>query len=141
MSPHIEEDFIIGHDDTPDYNLDHTQYSHEQHSFDHFSPPHSQFTVQDTPTYNDEQINEDVSNEDDDFLNNFIQHNMNSFSKYQETLQPQPQAPAPAAAPVSQVSLAPAAAAAAEEDSDDTDPTLREFTLLVSKLLFHLSQM
>ena len=137
------DQFIYGHDDEPDFNDDHTDSFSSERFTDVFN---SQFSngYAESPQ-NENQANSYIpesTNENDGFLNSFIESNMNNFSKYEEALpqaeaqsQPQPQ-------PQSSSKTKQTSSSQGEDTSSaGSEPSLREFTLLVSKLLFHLSQM
>ena len=136
------DQFIYGHDDEPDFNDDHTDSFSSERFTDVFNSQFSNGYV-DSPQ-NENQANSYIpesANENDGFLNSFIESNMNSFSKYEEALpqaeaqsQPQPQ-------PQSSSKTKQTSSSQEEDTSAGSEPSLREFTLLVSKLLFHLSQM
>ena len=132
------DQFIYGHDDEPDFNDDHTS----SFSSDRFSEEfNAQFSNGFESPRNENSENSYVSdsaNEHDGFLNSFIANNMNNFSQYEEPL-PQPQAQTQPVPPPQSSSGQVVTEQSSEGDTGE--PSLREFTLLVSKLLFHLSQM
>ena len=148
--------FIYGHDDEPDYNDDHTAaFSGDlkpRFAAADFSSQFSEGGFQAPGSYSSPQQQQQEASyspdtgsgpavvDSDGFLDQFIQNNMKSFAQYQEAHQ----APAPAPAQA-QAAPAPEEAPLATEQEESSgggeEPSLREFTLLVSKLLFHLSQM
>ena len=124
----VGDKFILGHDDEPDYNDDHTQneYPPQFSPFQYNEPKSSQFS-QDSKEQ-DQLISNDV------FMKAFL---ANKFSQYEETVQQKDNqengAEEKGELKTEQKS---------EEISENVlEPNLREFTLLISKLLFHLSQM
>ena len=137
------DQFIYGHDDEPDFNDDHTDSFSSERFTDEFN---SQFSnsFNDSPNNDENMQNSYIPesvNENDGFLDSFIENNMNSFSKYEEAL-PQAQAQSQAQQPQSSPDQASSELTTSQGQDDSAgEPSLREFTLLVSKLLFHLSQM
>ena len=137
------DQFIYGHDDEPDFNDDHTDSFSSERFTDEFN---SQFSNGFDESSNSENLQSsyipESVNINDGFLNSFIENNMNSFSKYEEAL-PQAEAQSQVQQPQSSsgqpVQSEPSPSS--QEQDDSSEPSLREFTLLVSKLLFHLSQM
>ena len=138
------DQFIYGHDDEPDFNDDHTDSFSSERFPDEFNSQFSNGFDESSHNENPQSsyIPESVNNINDGFLNSFIENNMNSFSKYEEALpqaQAQSQAQQPQSSPGQPVQSEPSPSSQGQDDS--SEPSLREFTLLVSKLLFHLSQM
>ena len=143
--------FIYGHDDEPDYNDDHTAaFSGDlkpRFAAGDFSSQFSEGGFQAPGSYSSPQQQEASYSPDtgsgpavvdsDGFLDQFIQNNMSSFAQYQEAHQAP--APAPAQAAPEEQPLATEQEEASSGGGEE--PSLRGFTLLVSKLLFHLSQM
>jgi len=134
------DQFIYGHDDEPDFNDDHTDSFSSERFTDVFNLQFSNGYAE--SPQNENQANSYIpesANENDGFLNSFIESNLNNFSKYEEAL---PQAEAQAQPQPQSSSKTKQSSSSQEEDtSAGSEPSLREFTLLVSKLLFHLSQM
>ena len=125
----VGDKFILGHDDEPDYNDDHTQddYPSQFSPFQYNEPKSSQF-VQDS-----QEQDPIISN--DAFMKAFL---ANKFSKYEETVQQKGNQETDQAEEKEELKTEPKS----EEISENVlEPNLREFTLLISKLLFHLSQM
>ena len=135
-----KNDFIIGHDDEPDYNDDHTgNFKQFNSNFDNFPSFNSQGGYNSFDQREPETIQEQYSpveqDQEDRFLDSFIQNNMNTFSQYGDNIQPTEEIR-------QEVQPKPIQNNVAKEESESlNEPSLREFTLLVSKLLFHLSQM
>ena len=124
----VGDKFILGHDDEPDYNDDHTQndYSPQFSPFQYNEnePKSSQFSTEQDPI---------IPN--DAFMKAFL---ANKFSQYEETVQQKDNQENDQAEGKEELKT--------EQKSEGIsetvlEPNLREFTLLISKLLFHLSQM
>ena len=134
-------DFIIGHDDEPDYNDDHTgNFKQFNSNFDDFPSFNSQggysYDQREPADTIQEQYSPVEQEQGDRFLDSFIQNNMNTYSQYEENIQPTEDIRQEVQPKPSQNNNI------VKEDSESlNEPSLREFTLLVSKLLFHLSQM
>ena len=137
------DQFIYGHDDEPDFNDDHTDSFSSEQFTDVFNSQFSNGYVE--SPQNENQASSYIpesANENDGFLNSFIESNMNSFSKYEEVLpQAQGQSQVQPPQPQSSSKTEQSSSSQGEDTSGGSQPSLREFTLLVSKLLFHLSQM
>ena len=143
----IHDQFIYGHDDEPDYNDDvsGSHFNNDYHS--RFSSEFSSYNGEEQFNYQPSQQEEEAQNLNDesDFLNSFITNNMNSFAaekhqqqQHQQQSQLTTSNKNQGSSPNSETSQNVETPAGAE---DQSEPSLREFTLLVSKLLFHLSQM
>ena len=122
----VGDKFILGHDDEPDYNDDHTQndYPPQFSPFQYDEPKSSQFSKEQDPI---------IPN--DAFMKAFL---ANKFSQYEETLQQKDNQENDQPEEREELKT--------EQKSEGIsetvlEPNLREFTLLISKLLFHLSQM
>ena len=116
FNQNIGEKFILGHDDEPDFNDDHTQNEYPpQFSAFHYKQNESQ----------------DHKGPKDAFMKAFLANN--KFSKFEEKIPNQEEVKDKAELQTEETPE-PSSEAALE-------PSLREFTLLISKLLFHLSQM
>eukprot|EP00090_Calanus_glacialis_P013936 TRINITY_DN22567_c0_g1_i1.p1 TRINITY_DN22567_c0_g1~~TRINITY_DN22567_c0_g1_i1.p1 ORF type:complete len:167 (+),score=52.04 TRINITY_DN22567_c0_g1_i1:49-501(+) len=114
FSSQFHDKFIYGHDDEPDYNDDHTsnQFGHDfQQEYNNRTP----YKLQGKP----EEENKPAITE------KFIDENLqgNNFGNFED---------GKATEGVSKN---------AEDEQKEENPSLREFTLIISKLLFHLSQM
>ena len=145
----IHDQFIYGHDDEPDYNDDVTgsnfnnDYHHSQ-----FSNEFSSYNGEEPFNYQNPSLQEEDTknlNEGSDFLNSFISNNMNSFGAEHQQHQQQSQVSSSNKNQGGSSSNKDSSIEGNDESSveaeDQSEPSLREFTLLVSKLLFHLSQM
>ena len=110
----FHDKFIYGHDDEPDYNDDHTSYQ--------FGQDYEQEYQKRTPYKQQEQSEEENKPAmTEKFIDDKTQgSNFGNFDvdKANDEVTEN-----------------------AEEEEKDQDPSLREFTLIISKLLFHLSQM
>ena len=111
-----QDSFIYGHDDEPDYNEDHTKFDHFSNNFDNFYfeniPPH--------------QRQHQQHSEHDSIKHVIIEENKLS----------------PSTLNVEQPPVRELVTENSTNNSEDSfQPSLKEVTLLVSKLLFHLSQM
>ena len=123
----VGDKFILGHDDEPDYNDDHTQndYPPQFSPFQYEEPKSSQFAKKE----------QDPIIPNDAFMKAFL---ANKFSQYEETIQQKSEQKNDQAEEKEELKT--------EQKSEGIsetvlEPNLREFTLLISKLLFHLSQM
>ena len=113
FSHNVGDKFIMGHADQPDFNEDHTQ--------DHYPQQFSPFQ------YKQNQA-QDQTREKDAFLEAFL-----ASTKFKESSQGQVE--------VGEKEKLKTEEPAGAVSETVLEPNLREFTLLISKLLFHLSQM
>ena len=114
FSNQFQDKFIYGHDDEPDYNDDHTSFQFGN-DFPHEYNNRTPYKQQEKP----EEENKPAVTE------KFIDENLqgNNFGNFED---------GKATNEVTKKT---------EEEQKEQDPSLREFTLIISKLLFHLSQM
>ena len=110
----IGDKFIMGHADQPDFNEDHTQ--------DDYPPQFSPFQYK-------QNQSPDHTSEKDAFMEAFLANN-----KYKNNQ-------VPTKVQVEKKEKLKAEEQAGPDSQAVLEPNLREFTLLISKLLFHLSQM
>ena len=122
----VGDKFILGHDDEPDYNDDHTQnaYPPQFSPFQYDEPKSSQFAKEQDPI-----IPKDA------FMKAFL---ANKFSQFEGTVQQKEKQGNDQAEVKEELKSEPKSEGISETV---LEPNLREFTLLISKLLFHLSQM
>ena len=111
FSSQFQDKFIYGHDDEPDYNDDHTSYPTQ------FGNNYQQEYDNRTPYDQQEQQEEQKKPV---MTEKFINENLqgNNFGNFEDGKVDK-----------------------TEEEQKEQEPSLREFTLIISKLLFHLSQM
>ena len=114
FSGQFEDKFIYGHDDEPDYNDDHTSFSSPYG--DDFQPQYDTRTPYNGQEMQEEQQKPAMTEKfiDENQFENVVGESAKANNEVTKK---------------------------SEEEQKEQNPSLREFTLIISKLLFHLSQM